>query len=216
MNVFWVNLFLSITIAVPALLIVIRWRSISSVYYPFAFFLWTGTLNELLSIIIVLNGYHNTVTANCYVLIAYTLLLFQFFYWTNWKRRTLVIMIAVGILVWISDNLLWHALKDNNSFFRMYYSIACAVLAIQVMSRQVMEVRTGLHRNAVFMICLAFTISYVYKAYYESFNLFHIEINANFYKIIWSMLSMVNVVAYSIYTYAILCIQKKSRFIMPF
>lgn len=212
MNIFLLNVVSGLSISIPALLILRRISKIHSSFYPFAVLLWVGALNEILSFIMILTKQHNLVNSNVYVLMEFFIILFLFKNWNGWRIRTVVILIAAGFTVWIVDNFVWHSLSDNNSLFRLFYSLVTMILAMGVLSITILEERKSLFKNPTFLISLIFIIFYSFKAVYESFNLFHIGINSNFHYNLWLVLSIINLIANLGYTLAILCIQKKLPF----
>jgi hypothetical protein len=209
---FLLNVISSHSITIPALLIIWRWARIPSLFYPFALLLWVGALNEFLSLIMILTKQHNMVNSNIYVLLEFIIILFLFKNWNGWRIRTVLIFSVAGLAAWITDNIVWHTLTDNNSLFRMLYSAVVVFLSMGVLSRVILEERNSLFKTPIFLISLTFIIFYSFKAYYESFNLFHIKIDTNFYYNLWLVLSVINLFANLLYTVAILCIQKKLPF----
>lgn len=209
---FLLNVISGLSISIPALLILRRRKNTHPSFYPFAVLLWVGAVNEILSLVMILTRNHNLVNSNIYVLIEFVIILFLFRNWNGWRTRTTIIFMAVGFAVWVIDNFVWHELTDNNSLFRLFYSLVIMLLAMDALSTTVIEERRSLFKNPIFLISLTFIIFYAFKAFYESFNLFHIGINSKFHYNLWIVLSAINLFANLNYALAILCIQKKLPF----
>lgn len=204
------------SILVPALLIFIRKRRISSVYYPFAILLWIGALNELLSLTLIMAGYSNLINSNIYVLAEFIIIIFQFSIWNYWSARAKYILIFCGSIIWILDNFIFHSIDHNNSLFRMIYSAVVVCLSMEALSRTLLTVHRPVRKHPTILICFSFIIYYSFKAYGESFNVFHPNVDMRFYYNLWIILSVVGLFSNIIYTLSVLCIPRKMPFTIPY
>src|SRR5690606_30485659 len=102
-----------------------RWN-----YLPFILLIWIGLFNEVISTIFIFSTHSNTINSNIYVLIEYSLLLFQFYKWKGIERNKCCYLILLGIVVWIIDNVILNSVRTNNSIFRIFYSFAVILLSI--------------------------------------------------------------------------------------
>lgn len=216
MSSFVVNIISSLSIALPAVLISFRWRQIAPAYYSFAILLWIGALNELISLVMILNHYPNMFNSNIYVLLEYLLLIRLFMQWNHWYYLLPVVLIITGIIIWIIDNIWWHSITSDNSFFRMVYSAIIVLLSMLQCSMVVMHETRRLYKNAQFVICLTFVIYYTFKTFFESYNLLDEGISERFFYWLWLVLNIVNLFANLSYFYAILCIKKRTSFTLPY
>ena len=117
MKGYYTYIIFSLSILIPTIAGIIRSNSTLKSYYPFLIFIWLGTLNEILSIVLALTVRSNTISSNIYVLLEYVILLFQFYKWNNGSIRKLMVLILLGFLVWIVDNVILHTITDSNSLF---------------------------------------------------------------------------------------------------
>ncbi len=216
MNSFLVNIISGLSILIPAFLIFIRRRRISSIYYPFAILLWVGAFNEILSLTLIMNGYSNLINANIYVLIECIIIIIQFSVWNYWPVRTKYILLFCAVIVWILDNLIFHTIDSNNSLFRMIYSAVVLGLSMSVLSRTLLTEYRPVRKHPTILICFSFIIYYASKAYAESFNVFHLNVDMRFYYNLWIILSVVGLFSNIIYIAAVLCIPRKMPLTIPY
>lgn len=216
MNSFVVNIISSLSIILPAVLILCRWRKIAPAYHPFAILLWIGTINELISLVMILNHHPNMFNSNIYVLLEYALLIRLFMQWNRWNYSLPALLLITGIVIWIIDNIWWHSITSDNSFFRMMYSSTIVLFSMFQCGKIVMHETRRLYRNAQFVICLTFVIYYTFKTFFESYNLLNEGISEQFFYRLWLVLNIVNLFANLSYFYAILCIKKRMPFTLPY
>src|SRR5204863_130434 len=76
------NLILSFSISIPALIGLVRFSKISNVFYPILYCIWIGLLNEIISYVMIQNGYQNGINNNIYALIESLLIDWNFKNWT--------------------------------------------------------------------------------------------------------------------------------------
>ncbi len=212
MNGFIVNIICSHSIVIPAILILIRWRNVTPVYYPFAILLWLGLANESISLAMILLHQGNMGNSNLYILFEYFLLLWQFQRWNNWKKDSVMVLGAIGLFIWVLEHIYFYSLTTNTSIFRLVYSSIIVLLAMHQLTKVVVSEYKQLHRNPVFIISLSFLLYYTFKTYYESFNLLDTEISEHFFYWHWMILNVINLFTNILYTYAIIWIKKKKSY----
>lgn len=216
MSHFIFNIISSHSIVIPAMLLLFRWRSIPAFYHPFTFLIWLGSINEFISLYMILHCHSNMVNSNIYVLLEYSLLLWQFQYWNSWQWHKTAFLFFTGTTVWIADNIILHSLTMNNSLFRMIYSAFIVLLSMMQISKIIMRGTRHLVKNAQLLLCMAFLIYYTFKTYFESYNLFDVGISDHFFYWLWLILNIVNLFVNVIYSYAILWIRKNIPFTLPY
>ena len=216
MNGYFINILLNHSILIPAIIGGIRFRSIAHAYYPFIFLMWLGLLNETLSLILIYTIRSNAVNSNIYVLIEYLVVLVQFYTWNNSFIKRYYFFAGLGLIVWIADNFLIHAINDNNSIFRIFYSFIIVFFSIDQINKLIINERKSLIKNAVFLICSTFFIYYSCKAFVEVFNAFDLGLSNGFNRHVFMVLYFANVLSNIVYAIAILCIPTKQEFTMPY
>ena len=204
------------SILIAAIIGIIRFKSIIRDYYPFIFMIWLGVLNETLSLIFIFTVGSNTFNSNIFVLLECLLILYQFYRWNDngIKKYAILALIALGI--WIADNLVLNSITDNNSLFRAFYSFLVVFFSIDQVNKLIIYERGPLLKNSMFIICITFLLYYGFKAFVESYNMFHLGLSKTLLRDLWIILYFVNGIANLLYALAVLWIPTKVKFILPY
>jgi hypothetical protein len=214
-NYGWYILF-NHSLVLAAVIGIIRYRFIVKSFRPFLFFIWLGIINESVSLVLILTRHSNAVNSNIYVLLEFAVLLLQFYKWNDNNGPKYLLILLTGTIVWVTDNILLHALTDNNSLFRIFYSIVIVLFSIDLVNRTIVFEKDPVYKNALFLIGITFIVFYGHKTFLEVFNIFSLPLSNIFYKYIWLTMSFINFIANIIFAIAILCIPKKEEFFMRY
>ncbi len=214
MNQFLINELMVFSILLPAVAAVIRYKVVLKDFRPFFWLLWLGVLNETISLFSVYTIRSNMVNSNIYVFVEYCLILLLYYRWSESGSRKFAVLGVLGLLVWVTDNIVIHRITANNSLFREFYSFVIVFLSIEVIFRILVYETSAVYRNAMFLVAVAFVFYFGFKAYVESFNVLHIGLSRETLIGLWKFLYFVNVVANLIFTTAVLCMPKKQKFII--
>lgn len=191
---------------------IIRFRYAGKEYLPFLILIWIGAFNDTLSLILAYTLKTNALNGNLYVLLEYSLLLYIFYNWNNGKATWYIIWLALGVGGWVTDNFVYHSISDNNSFFRIAYSVITFFFAVDRFNKIVVFEKAQLFKNPQFLICTAFVVYYFCKAFAEIPNAYHVPFDDVFYMRLWLGLASMNFLSNITYGIAILCIQEKREF----
>ena len=217
MSSFLLEIALNYSILIAAIIGIIRFKSIIRDYYPFIFIIWLGVFNETLSLVLIFTLGRNTVNSNIFVLLEYLLIVYQFYKWNNKKGlKKYVILALLGLAVWSADNLVLNSITHNNSLFRAFYSFLVVFFSIDQVNKLVIYERGPLFKNPMFIICITFLLYYGFKAFVESYNLFHLGLSKTLLRDLWIILYFVNGIANLLYALAVLWIPMKVKFILPY
>ena len=216
MHNFAISIVLNLSVVFAAIIGMIRFKYIISDYYPFLIIIWLGLVNELLSLVIVYNIRSNAINSNVFVLLEYLLILLQFYKWDGSGTRNYYLIGCIGFLVWITDNFIINSITENNSLFRVFYSLTIVFFSINQLNKLIIYEKGNLVKNATFIICISFLFYYGCKAFVEAFNVVHLGLSYIFLWNLWIILYFVNVIANLIYAIAILCIPTKQEFTLPY
>jgi len=216
MNRYLVNVLLAYSILLPAITGMVRYKSVLKDFRPFFWLLWLGVINETLSILSIYSIRSNSVNSNIYVFLEFCFILLLYYRWREGRPRQFIILGILGLLVWLSDNILMHHITENNSLFRMFYSFVIVLLSIDTINWILVFDTSPVYKNPIFLIAFAFVFYYAFKGYLESFNVLHIGLSSELLNNLWKILYIVNVVVNLVFTAAILCMPKKQKFIMPY
>lgn len=216
MHGFLLNIFLNYSILIAAVIAAIRFKTINKDFRLFIWLIWFGLFNETLSLVLIYANGYNTINSNIYVLFESSIIFYQFYAWQTISLRTGYSLFFLALVIWVSDNLIWHSLAGNNSLFRIMYSFVIVVCSIRELYLQVTGERFGLLKNPVFLICTAFLLYYSCKTFVEVFNAFHLGFSQTFNRQLFTILYVADCISNILYAIALLCIPRKQIFIMQY
>ena len=203
---------LSFSIAIGAITGLVRFKKTDQAFLPFILFLWSGLINETISTILIYHRHATTINNNIYVLISSLLLVWLF---KNWKvfsmqnQKWLYVLASLFVLVWGWEIFIYSSIKTVASYFRVVYSFVIVLLSIQMINKFLLENKTQLLRNPVFLICLSFIIFFTNKILIEIFWLYGINSSNEFAVQVFRIMTYVNLAVNLVYALAVLWIPRK-------
>jgi hypothetical protein len=206
------------SVGVSAFIALLRFKNIDISFKPYTFLLFIGFGFEVLGVLLIHFFKNNLLIGNIYVLFESIILLWQFILWSisnNTKRRYLFFCFLF-LSVWIFDNLILNNITTVNSLFRVFYSLVIVFLSIEQINFVFVTERNNVLLNARFLITSAFIIFYTYKAVFEVFYMINIKMSDRFYNSLFQVLILINLFTNLIFAFAVLCIPKKQKFMLPF
>jgi hypothetical protein len=213
---FELNAAFSLTIGVAAVAGGIRAGKTGPCFYPFLILVWTGFLNEMISVVLICRGYYNVVNYNIYSLAEAALIVWQFRRWGLFKRQALYRLMQGGfVLWWLYESCVLNRFSYYNSWFIIGYSFAVAVLSIVTIGEMLFYEDRRLLRNAKFLICTGFIVYFAYAVLTETFWLFGLNRSKSFRIRIYELLACINLFTNLIFAIAILWMPMKFRYIKP-
>lgn len=205
---------LSLSILIPLVIGMIRYRQLPASYLPLIYVLFTGLLTEVISYFFFYKT-TNAIPSNIYNLAEFLLISWQFRRWKNILRNNLLYtgLIAGMTLGWFIEMLLLHQINEFSTVSQVAFAIALILLAVNQMNWLIVNEKSNILFNSVFLLCIAIMIFFSYKVLMEIFYYYAPErmIKNN----IFIMQSYINVGYNIILAVAILCIPTKKNFIQP-
>ena len=211
---FWFILF-NFSILPAAIAGIVRQRVLGREWYPFLALLWLGLCNEALSLVLIYTVRNNTINGNMYTLIEYLLILYQFYYWNRGGKTKYALLAIMGTMIWLTDNLILHSLRQDNSLFRAFYGFILVFLAIEQINMRIINSNIRLRNDAVFIVCCGFVLYFSCRAFMEVFDVFGVSFSDAFEANLFLAMAAVNCIANLTYTTALLCIPVKQRYSWP-
>jgi hypothetical protein len=178
--------------------------------------MWIGLANEIMSQLVVLVFNRMNANANVYVLVEFAFILFQFYKWNTRPISRYLFLFCIGLGIWIVDNMVVNSISTINSIFRVSYSFIIVLLSLDQIGRLLLFERGSMFKNAIFLVCTGFLIFYGFKTCIEVFNILQLKFEADFYRNLWTLMGVFNIIANLIYALAILWMPKRREFILPF
>jgi hypothetical protein len=216
-NWFVFNMVSSLSVAPAAALGIYHLRRIATRFIPFVIITWLGLLSELVSLYcIFLNG-SNACTSNVYVLVEFLLFVWLFYRWQYQATKLVyIVMVVVGLVVWLIDNILVNTLNQFNAGFRVFYAFVIVVFSIQKAKDIVGHESRLLTKHSQFWLCMAFILFYSFKAFLESFYLFDIGASRTFFIRLFFVMQLVNLFTNIIFAIVYLWMPKKQDFLLQY
>lgn len=195
----------SLSILLPLVAGVVRFKNISRSYYPLIYLVGIGTIVEITSYIIR----KNALVANFYVLIE-----FIFFCWLfhNLKqiltqKKWFYIIVFSFFLLWFIECVVFTKIFSFELYYRILYPFALVLLAVNQLNYLIINERNNIILNPIFILCCAMIIYFSYKCMIEIFYRYAPDTSIG--NSIFSIHVYVNVLFNILLTLVILCIPKK-------
>lgn len=207
----------SLSIALPSLVGLVRLRRLETRYYPFVLLLWLNFIGEAVSLWLVQFNYSNLAVYNTVLLIEYLLFLWQFRWWGLFRHNQVLYFVlqVMGTGLWMIESFLVDSLQQVNSYFLITSSFAYVVLSIVTAAKMVYFEPYQLFCNPKFVICVGLLLYASYSILVEAFLLFSIHGSLAFQQYVYLFLYLINVFVNLLFTYSVLCMPTKLRFIGP-
>lgn len=205
---------LSLSILIPLVIGLIRYKDIKASYSPLVCLLSLGFLSELVSYTLF---YHssNAIPTNIYFLLEFLLLSWQFRKWKNiLKWNALYKTLLMGMtLLWFFENIFLGRIVIFSPVFQVSYSFVLILFAVNQLNWLLVNERGNILKSPVFIICIALILFFSYKVMAEIF--YYYAPNHLIKNNIFVIESYLNVAYNIMLALAILCIPPKKTFIVP-
>lgn len=212
MTQFWIFMVSAFSISLPAVAVLLRRPVFLHRYLPFSCLLWAGLLNEGISYFMILHRRNNMANSNMYTLVEFGLFLWLFYRLGSLKKNAGLVLLMLGSLLWITDNLVWHNLSDDNGLFRLLAAACIIYLSIDRINQFLFNGSGISFKGSGILLCFAFSIHFIYKVFLIIFNLFPMGLPADFYARLWLIFGLVNLVTNLLYLITILWIPKQTAY----
>lgn len=207
------SVIMALSILLPALTGVSRFKVLQLDDKLFIGIIWLGSINELLSLMMIRVEGTNAVTFNLYVLLECLLLTLLFFRWHGRRGalRTGVIFASL-VLVWLTDNVYNNNISNFYGFFSVYYSLIMMYYSIRHISYVVAFEAEDLLRNGRFIAATTLLVYFSIKAFTDTFFIMDLGISTALAQKILFVSLAINTVCNLLYVYAIICMRGKTEY----
>lgn len=215
MTPYYTALALGYSVAIPAVIGLVRLQVTEPMFRPFIIIMWLGLLNHSVSIVANRMIGSNAINSNIYVLFEALLYLLLFHSWRvlGKSKKPYLATAALLTLVWMTDNFLLHSINVTNSLYRIVCSLVLLFFAITKLTGLIVSSSNKLLTDARFLICTGIIIYFSFKATMEVFFLTGVRVSAAFQIKIFFIMIFVNVFVNLIFAAAAICIPRKQLFI---
>ncbi|MDB5251164.1 MAG: hypothetical protein JWP27_333 [Flaviaesturariibacter sp.] len=205
----------SLSIGIAAILAAVRLRAIPRAFLPFVLLLWARFGAELAAAFLPATSDARTVLQNVVSLAEGLLLLWQFRRWDAFagNRWIYPLLMALFCFVWTGETVA-QPLRAVSPYYTLLCSITMAVASLHLLTCLLFE-RTGqLLPDPVFLVCLAFLLSFLFAVVMELFLVYGLQGSAGFRAGVRDLLSFVNLISNLLFAIAVLWIPRKPRYIL--
>jgi hypothetical protein len=130
-----------------------------------------GFLTELASFVFI-DAFKtsNALVIKIYSLLECCLILYQLQLWKNVKkyRQLFIFLYGICIAVWVVENIVFLNINVFTPYFRVFYAFVIVLLSINQINSMIFNHEGALFKNPRFILCLSFTILFLYQIVYEA------------------------------------------------
>lgn len=197
------------SILLPCATGLIRCKHIHRRYTPFLIILLLGLINESLSLFLIRLYNNNLINSNIYTLIEYALYLRFFQLLSQLNKKTILLLLLIGIFVWTLDNFILHGVTNSNSIFRIIASFIILWLSIDKLTRITFNGLADKFKNTDLLLCFSFLAYFTFKGFIHVVKFYSIGHSTGFYIDLWVILCVLNLIVNISFFIAILWIPKQ-------
>jgi hypothetical protein len=208
----------ALSILIAALIALVRFKDMDSMYFPFILLVWIASVNEILSVVLLNLKFQTLINNNIYVLCE-SLTILWFFKKTGTVltgKRAFLLLGLSFIIFWISENFIMGRITQISSYFRIYYSFVVVILSITTVNHLIVTASKTLLKMPVFLISIGFIIYFTYKILVEAFWVYGLNNSMKFQQNVYAILMYLNLFVNILYALAILWIPRKREYILLF
>ncbi len=149
----------------------VRIKRLGKTYLPFYIVLVLGVLAELASNILIYTfKVSNAPVIKVYSLVECCMVLYLFQLWRNQKndRQLFIFLYSICIGFWVVENIVFLNIDTFSPYFRVFYAFIIVLLSINQINSMMFNHDGPLLKNPRFLLCLGFTILFLYQIIYEA------------------------------------------------
>ena len=208
----------SYSIAIAAVIGLIRLPTLYKAYQPFIFITIISFLNEVVSSMLIVHQKSNAVAINIFGFFDALLWLWQFRTWNKHSKRQAILNVAALLLVilWLVENIALGKLFVFGSVYPITFSLFMVIIAFIEMSRRITDANDRLFTTPKFMICCGAVLFYTYRILIECFYMPSVSASQLFLANVFTILSFINFIVNLLYAFVVLCIPEKQKFSVPY
>ena len=202
------------SIGFPTAVFLLKYKKISSVYYPFAILIFAGLLTELVAFYLGKKYNTNLAVLNIFSLLESLLLVYQFHRWgflTGRRLQSFYLLIAAMIIGWIAQTFVFASLSDPNRVYLISYYFLTVLLALRQINRDMTRGQSTRDELARLIISTGILLFFTFGIIRETFTLFASLRSAELRGRIYLIVIVTNLISNIIYGFGALYIPKKKE-----
>lgn len=175
MNQYLQNFLLSFSIAIPAIIGLVRYKKMDASYYPFVWICCALTLNEAVRFVLIQNHIYSFTSYNIALPIILCLYAWLFKDWGLFvgHKKRFYILVPVMLAIWVADHFIINGniLHTRTYYFRVCYSLLLVLMSVNTINQLIVSEKKNLLMNARFLICMSLMVYYTYRILVDAFSL---------------------------------------------
>ena len=184
------------------------WRK----YLLLVIYLLIGGLNDFASYVLIISKGANTFNSNLFQLFEFIIIVIFYKGLSSEKTNQYhKIILIVGIIAWILDNLILHTPSSFNSLFRLIGPMLLILVCVDQINNVLLNRQISIIVSEM-LITVGFVLYLLYKAFIESFELFPLQIHCGLYVKLWCIQCFINIILNVLISIAFLCHRSKPSF----
>ena len=187
-----------------------RFSKVLKIYRPFLVIAMIGFVLDAVAVVLAYTIRNNLPCSNIYVLLELLFFIWQFCEWGTIPRTWAMVVLLLVVPVWFIEVFVYTTIWGFAGVYRTVYAFVIVLLAVWQMNKLLVNEKTSIHKNPVFIICSAwiyyYTIKCTVEVLYMLQNAFAIHV--------WSLLATSNIIVVIIYTVAVLRMPKRKAFVL--
>lgn len=204
-------------IFLPGIISLIRWKEMESTFRPFVFLIWIGCATEVIATYQISLGQTTVILHNIYFLLESFCILWFFNKTGLFKgqRTLLVVIVTAYASIFLVESLALKKFSMLNTYYIVLYSFITVLMSISTINYLLVNTKTNLLTNGVFIICIGFIVYFTQSALINSFWIYGLTQSRSFLKSIYQVMVFVNLFANITYAVGLLWIPKKQPSLLP-
>lgn len=210
--------FFSFSIAIAAIIGIIRYKRIYPGFRPFLFVCWAALATETVCYFMIYQGNYTFIPYGIYSIVESLLITWLFRELGIFDRRPylFILLIIFYWLAWLTEIIFFEGMNRNMTWFRLAHSFIVVLLSILLLSKELSVQRTFLLKSPVFLICIGYLLYYTFTIIAGVFELYGYGGNITFWRQVQRILTYTNFFVNLIYALAVLCMPHRLRYSLPY
>lgn len=210
--------FYSFSIAIAAVIAIVRYRRIYPGFRPFLFVCWAALATEIVCYFLIYQGNYTFIPYGIYSVVESLLITWLFQQLGVFNRRPywFTLLIIFYLLAWLTEIIFFEGMNRNMTWFRLIHSFIIVLLSILLLSKELSVQRTFLLKSPVFLICTGFLLYYTFVVIAGVFELYGYGGSVAFRRQVQWIMIHANLIVNLIYAIAVLCMPHRLRYSLPY
>jgi hypothetical protein len=207
---YWLIELLRYSILLAAVLAILRYQKTDTRYYPFFYLIWIGVINEIISTILVQNGYYNIINSTIYSFIEAILILLLFYKFNLYSLKIFYFLLLIISAAYVVEEM-YIRFQAFNSYSRIIKGFILVLCSISMINKLLVEEKYVLIKNPMFIISVCFLLYFLMGIVVESFYVYTLPFTSDFRKKIFAIMMIINLIINFIYAYSFLLMPAKKH-----